>query len=339
MRFDFDRFERRRVLRRGAGRGALSADVLRAETQVRAVAARRVRVGLRRGQLVVLRHPRWADVGGFLDDLSVELDVSDVPLPCQRVDLSDSRLRRTPGAWGRLLAILAEQTGAPLPSAAAWPMAPEGFRFGVQAVLEAATDQRPRVLLAERGHHLPADVLSDLALGWSTWAAGQAGPPNVRLLLAVRAGVHATMPEGCTVVDLPDPTNYEAVVQLAGWLGTDRVTALQGVIAATGELPELLRQIVLAGDLPDPTKSEQVLRAWGGVRRGVIAAVQIARSDDNLARRLDRLAEGPRPFDAETDVTLEVAGLVRRRRRGLNVEAQLRSPTLALLGDTPDTEG
>ncbi|HMV69764.1 MAG TPA: hypothetical protein PKA64_23175, partial [Myxococcota bacterium] len=250
--------------------------------------------------------------------------------------LSDARLRRTPGAWGRMLAILAEHVEAPLPSAAAWPLAPGGFRFGVQALLEAASRRSPTVLLAERGHHLPADVLSDLARSWSDWAASLGEPPAVRLLLAVRAGGQAPMPEACTVVDLPDPTPYEALVQLAGWLGTDRVTALQGVLAATGEIPELLRQIVVAGRLPDPAQAETVLRAWGGVRRGVVAALQIARADDALAQRLDQLAKGGQPFEPATDLPLEEAGLIRRRRRGLAVEAQLRSPTFAQLVDAGD---
>lgn len=324
-----EHFVRRKLVRGGVRLTEPAPELIRAERWPRAQAVRRIRAGIRRGKLVIVHYPRWSDVTGMLDDLAVDLGVADSPIQSARIDLSDPRLREAPGAWGRLLAIVSQHAGVPLPSAAAWPMAREGFRFGLTAIFEAARDNPPRVLLAERGHHLPWEILADMATAWSQWAAGQSGPAAIRIVVATRADVPPIVPDDCELIDLPDFGEDEAVSWLTGWLGVDRVPQIRAMISRMGGVPDLMRQVVTAGKVPDVSTPAGALAAWGGQLGRLESAVQLARTQDEVAERLDALFGGPQPTKPEVDRVLVRAGLARMRQGPLRRDTALRSPSLA----------
>jgi hypothetical protein len=323
-----EHFVRRRLVRGGVRLTEPAPELLRAERWPRAQAVRRIRAAIRRGRLVIVHYPRWSDVTGMLDDLAVDLAVADTPLQSARIDLSDPRLRETPGAWGRLLAIVSQHADVPLPSAAAWPMAREGFRFGLRAIFEAARENPPRVLLAERGHNLPWEILADMATAWSQWAAGQSGPAAIRMLVTTRADVPPMVPDDCELIDLPDFGEEEAASWLTGWLGVDRVPEIRRMIRQMGGVPDLLRQVVTAGKVPDTSTPEGALRAWGGQLGRLESAVQLARTEENVAERLDALFAGPLPTRPAVDQALVRAGLVRVRQGPYRRDTALRSPSI-----------
>jgi hypothetical protein len=331
-----DHFSRRRILRRGARLTDVSPEIVRAEAWPRTRAGRRIRAALRRGKLVVLHYARWSDVTGFLDDLSVDLTTAEPSMLVSRLDLSDPLLREPPGAWSRLLAIVSRHADVPLPSAAAWPMAREGFRFGLQSIFEAAQNGPRRVLLAERGHHVPWEVLADMAQAWNDWASTRAESASIRMLVSTRGQVPGAIPKDCELIELPDFGHREAVSHLVGWLGVEKAFDATRVVDALGPVPELLRQIVATGSLPAIGTPDARLAAWGRELRRVQEAVQIARSTEALAARLDALEAGPQPWDSAADPALVLAGLAIRRAGGRHPLTAVRSPTLALFVTSPE---
>ncbi len=75
---------------------------------------------------------------------------------------------------------------------------------------------------------------------------------------------------------------------------------------------------------------DNLWRVLGTVGIEVRAALDIVSADGELARRLERLArKGELPENAELDVRLRKAGLVRRRVRKAGAFTQIRTPWFA----------
>lgn len=323
------RLERRMIVVAGRRRQGVDASALRAETRRRAVALRRVRGLLRQGHLTLLQHPRWADVPGAFEDLEQDLLLASPAIRAVRVDLATHR-GTGPKAWARLLDVLASAVGAPMPSAAAWPMSREGFRFGLHTLLEACRHAPPRAILAAGAHHVSVDVLSDLADVWAQWARpGDTGTP-VRLLLAVRHANVAHLPAAARVVDLPDWSPAELVDHFIGWLGCTPSTA-RGLARATGGLPDAVRATIAGFRAAEGPLEGVVFHGLGGLRPRLEATLRAARADTDLADRLDELLHTAQPSVPVADPTLVRAGLARTELGPNGWMTELRSPVLRAL--------
>jgi hypothetical protein len=327
-----NRLDRRMIVVAGRRRVPLAPWELAIERRVRGAAARRARAMLRQGRMVLMRHPRWADVPGFLHDLAEDLAVDAPEILSTRLDLSNLVTQGGqvgPEGWARLLSRLSEAAGVPLPTAAAWPMAREGFRFGLHAVLEGSREMPRRALLAHGAHHLPVDVLQDLAHTWAKWSRPGAEPPSLRLLLAVR-GANVDAIEDAHLLTLPDWEVNELTSYLTGWLGLVPDVARKLAIA-TGGLPEVVRRVILRGRVQGRDPDVVVLEALGSLRGQVEETLRVCRAEDQLAARLDALCEESLPYEPGVDDSLVSTGVVRVVGRRPELWAELRSPVVRRL--------
>lgn len=293
-------------------------------------AARRVRWALAQGRPVILQHPRWAAIRWFLVDTAIDLRIGRPACKGRVLDMSEVAVRQEQQAWARLLASIATTLRTDLPSAAAWPMAREGFRFGLVHLFDAASRHGTgRALLCCGVEHLGVSVMRDLCLAWQEHAAAQ-GPRAVRMLLAIREGMGDLPLDDAARVRLDDPDEDEAVELLGELLGTRDPHLLEAVVRRVGAVPGFLESVAHAGP------EHRGTAGLGPMYEELLDALQIARTDERLDARLDALQGHPDglAMDADADVALERAGLVRlvhTGRIGGGRRALLRSPLIEAL--------
>lgn len=335
------RLDRRILL--AQGKRHLHVDPLhyRTEAFARTRAARRLRAWLRQGRVVVLQHPRWADVEGFLDQVAFDLSVDDTPLDSRVVAVEGRPGRSGPAVWSDVLGAVGRGLGAAGQAMA--PAARPGFVARLEQLFRRSSPgpARPVALLIRGAEVWPLDVLEDLLDAARRAGAGARSRDRVRLVLAVCSDARRLADRADAALTLPDPTPEEALRWLAARVDAPR-PALDAAVAEVGALPEALRRLV-EDDLDDAAAAP-VAAARRAVRLGgaaldalwshVRAAVDGVCADDRLAERLETLADGEaHTTDPDLDLPLARAGLVTVVSWSSPARTRLRTPAIARLGD------
>lgn len=325
-----DRLARRILILRGRRTAEQAPATYTREACVRARAARRLRALVAQDRVVVLQHPRWAEPREFLESVAVELQLGSPPARAEVVDLTKMRLRRPSEAWSRLLAAVAELAAAPLGSAAAWPVARAGFRFGLRDLLDRVEPAGPiKVLVLVGAQRLPLEVVEDLGAVWAGWAAGFDGASPLRLVLSMEGDQAAAIVPDAAIVELPDFSPIEALHYLVARVGPEDAEQLAAVVSQVGGLPAALRGVAELGGLAGASGMAAARLALGDEFAAMHEAKTIVCADERLAERVEALERAPATFDAQLDVPLRRAGLVQVSGPRGSQRTALRSPLVA----------
>lgn len=330
----------RRIHRAGLGvRPGSRPEQTLLESAFRGRTARKIRGDLRRGVPLLLHAPRWSQPARFLDDLALDLAISEPGIGCRTVSFRPIQGRPLGEAWQQVLRLFA-QVGKPR-----WISGPprmvadrRGFRGVLRELLsevDAARDGHEKVaLLAHGAELLPLQILEDLGEVWQAYAAAAGLDRRCTLLLAGAPGTPNLLGEGSSVVDLQDYGPSEAATALVGRFGPYPRRALGQLAGFTGGIPDLVDALgarVLALG-PAGLGPEALMQTLGPAMDEIRGAVDIASSNGALADRLLCL-QGGEPLREEpfVDDSLLSAGLVRRVRGDGGSRVMLRAPAIAAL--------
>jgi hypothetical protein len=329
-----NRLERHQLLLRGKRNGCFDADQPYLEAAVRARAARRVRIHLRRLRPVLLLTPRWSRPDRFLDELSVDLQVGRPRVAARVVPLGVVKGRPGHEVSAFLLRSLVEACHLDLEGPASQPMDRAGFREVLGRLLARTADGPRRALLLQGVEHLPVDMLIDLHQ--VLMEHGRAFGPRRRftLLFAGAASLPRSELTGLETVVLPDFGVEEAVDALHEY--TDRGVRDEVELAAAlvGGVPALLHAVGLHASAEGryPTTQEAIWRALGPLSEELRHAVDIVAADGELAERLEDVArDGTVPMLQRHDARLVQAGLTRPVPGMRRPHVTVRAPVIAQL--------
>jgi hypothetical protein len=289
-----------------------------AEQAHRERSARAVRTALRRQEPVALVTPRWSCPQAFLEDVSLELAVSEPGMGCRTVNLRPLQGRHPVACWQFLLRILA-QLSATQGGVTALPTVAErrGFRQVVEDLLERA-DERNRAdvaLLAHGAEHLPVEVAEDLLEAWEAYGARHPAHRRCVLLLGGTVNAPALREFEGRLVELADFGPVETAEVLGRMVGPRLAGQVSTVAGFTGGMPALVEAVGRSArhDRHLARDEEALLGTVGALGDEIRGAVDIIASDHRLAARLDLLLPGePLPTEPDLDQGLLTAGLARR---------------------------
>jgi len=321
-----DPLERKALVHRQRREGGVPQSALAVEDAPRERAVRRLRAGLLEGRPVLLQHVRWPALSWLVEGLEADLAIEPEPLVVCHAPI-DGMVDGADG-WRSVPALVAETLGVDVDDASAMSAASrEGFRRRLLVVLKTAarvSDVR-RVVFISGADALGFEVIQDLCFAWRDASQRYTGVPL--LVLARRVGGQSLRFEGALTVRLPDPSRGEAVRMLAELLGGGDRERLETVVHNVGTVPGFLLRVARAGGI---TSARGVARALGSMWRELVAAVEIVRSQEVLAERLDDLCLGAQPAQPLLDRPLLRAGLIAREDRRGQAMVRLRSPLVAL---------
>lgn len=354
-----DRQDRRRHLLRERNEAGFDPLQRRVESAARGRTARRIRGHLRRLEPVALVTPRWTAPQALLEDIALDLAVSDPGVGCRTISLRPMMGRSVPEAWNFVLRVMGELIG---PAFATRPVPVvcdrRGFIYAAESLLAMAQEESPRpvALLAHGTEHLPVEVLTDLATVWSKYAEEARDSRRCALLLAGAVETPAFHLNPLPPIELGDFGEAEAAAALFARVGSVAPAALQRAVMLSGGMPAIVHEVgraaLRASDRGPstsggflvarrtqaeingvPTDPEGILRAIGPLADDLRASVSSAMMNLEVAGRFFSLSEqGALAYDPERDDPLLRAGLARRSRcAGGAGLVELRSPVLPLL--------
>jgi hypothetical protein len=305
-------------------------DQLYLETALRGRAARRARALVRRRETVLVEAPRWSDPGRFLEDLALDLAVSEPAIGCRRTSLRHLRgapVHRARQELLRVMTQLARPTSLAIPPVVADR---RGFRNAVVALSAEAeqTAAYDAALFLYDCENLPFEVAEDFIEAWCEVRSALLGSPRVSLLVAgaLSSGLAAGAP--IERLDLSDYGEGETAAELVRG-GPVEAALLASAAKLSGGVPALVagvERLVRSGRFDGDL--DATIARLGGVAGEIRGAVDIAAMDDRLAARLAALAAAPATREDE-DTALVHAGLARFRPGARATE--IRTPLIARL--------
>lgn len=328
-----DRVARRMEVFRHRRDAGFDPEHVHVEAALRGRTARKIRNQLRRLEPVALLTPRWTAPQAFLEDLALDLAVGEPSMSARTLSFRPLMGRTTPEAWNFILRVLAELSGlertrAPLVTRRS------GFHVAAAGLLDAVHTHAPLpvALLAHGAHHLPVEVLGDIAEVWSAYADRVGADRRCVVLVAGAVATPALDVGNAARVELADYGEAEAAARVLRAAGGLPFPVLQRVTRFSGGVPTMVealaRGTAALGHVPMPTS--ELFRLMGPVADEVRAAVAMAMASPASADRLHELSDGlARPAEPEVDDPLILAGVVRRIRGVGAPEVELRAPALA----------
>ncbi len=307
------------------------------EAAHRGKSGRTVRTSLRRQEPVALLTPRWSCPQAFLEDVALELAVSEPGVGCRTVNLRPLQGRNCVVAWQFLLRVLA-QLSAQRADDIRIPTVAErkGFRLVAQELLAKAQEQSdiPVALMAHGAEHLPVDAAEDLLLAWESYSSAYPSERRCVLLLGGTANAPALRGFEGRPVELADFGPGETYDMLGRMVGPQLSGRMTGAADFTGGVPALVEAIGRHTRLQRRIDNDEwaMLSSAGKIGDEIRGVVDILVSDHRLAARLDQLLPGsPLPMEPELDNQLITAGLARRAHELSGAQVCLRAPAIASL--------
>jgi hypothetical protein len=307
------------------------------ESAHRGRSGRAVRTSLRRGEQVALITPRWSCPQAFLEDVALELAISEPGVGCRTVNMRPLQGRGRTTAWQFLLRILA-QLSTPRSQELRIPTVAErkGFRLVAQELISRAQEQSPNpvALMAHGAEHLPVEAAEDLLLAWEAYASSYPGEQRCVLLLGGTSNAPALRDFDGRPVELADFGPTETQEMLGRMVGPAVRGGMGGAADFSGGVPALVEAIGRHARLRQRIDNDEwaLLSSAGKIGDEIRGVVDILVSDHHLAARLDSLLPGqPLPFEPELDERLITAGLARRDYERAGQHVCLRAPAIAAL--------
>lgn len=307
------------------------------EAAHRGRSGRSVRTSLRRQEPVALLTPRWSCPQAFLEDVALELAISEPGIGCRTVNLRPLGGRNRVAAWQFLLRVLS-QLSAPHTQEVRIPTVAErkGFRLVAQELLAQAQENStsPVALMAHGAEHLPVDAAEDLLLAWESYSSAYPADRHCVLLLGGTANAPALRGFEGRPVELADFGHSEAQDMLGRIVGPQLCTRMGGAATFTGGVPALVEAIGRHVRLQRRIENDEwaLLSSAGKIGDEIRGVVDILVSDHHLAARLDQLLPGlPLPMEPGLDSQLITAGLARRAYEIPGAHVCLRAPAIASL--------
>ncbi len=308
-----------------------------AESAHRGRSARAVRTNLRRGDPVALHTPRWSCPQAFLEDVALELAVSEPGIGCRTVNLRPLRGRNHVTAWQFLLRVLA-QLATPRAGELRIPTVAErkGFRMVAGEMLAKAQERAPHplALMAHGVEHLPVNVAEDLMLVWESYASKHPADRRCMLLLGGTSNAPAMRDFDGKPVELADFGNDEASQVLGRMVGPRLSSQVPGAADFTGGVPALVQAVGRHARLRHELGNDEwaLMSTVGEIGDEIRSVVDILVSDHRLAARLDMLLPGhPVHLEPELDERLITAGLARRTPGAGPELVCIRAPAIAAM--------
>jgi hypothetical protein len=307
------------------------------ESAHRGRTGRNVRASLRRQEPVALLTPRWSCPQAFLEDVALELAVSEPGVGCRTVNLRPLHGRNRVTAWQFLLRVLA-QLGEPRSQEIRIPTVAErkGFRIVAQELLARAQESTPNpvALMAHGAEHLPVDAAEDLLLAWEAYSSAYPADRRCVLLLGGMANAPALRGFEGRPVELADFGRGEANDMLGRMVGPSLSPRMNSAADFTGGVPALVEAVGRHTRLQRRIDNDEwaMLSSMGSIGDEIRGVVDILVSDHHLACRLDMLLPGqPLPMEPDLDAQLITAGLARRAHERTGEHVCIRAPAIAAL--------
>jgi hypothetical protein len=307
------------------------------EAAFRGRVGRRVRTALRRMEPVLLTVPRWSQPERFLEDLALDLAIGQPGIGCRTVDLSPLKGHGANEAWRFTLHLFAQMGQRDWQRSASSMVAHRsGFRYALSKLLfEAhAAAPHPVALLAHGAQYLPVEIIEDLRVVWADYWRAHPFDARCTLLLATAVGTDLVGIDGMQAVDLMDFGAAEAMRCLATGADLERAPALSRAMSLTGGIPGLVDAVrsLSFSRRALATEDDALVYGMGELVDALQGAVDIANMDSALSDRLHQILDGqPRPWQAEVDEPLRIAGLVRTYPSHGDAQVVLRAPAIATL--------
>jgi hypothetical protein len=308
-----------------------------AEVAHRGRSGRAVRASLRRREPVTLVTPRWSCPQAFLEDVALELAVSEPGIGCRTVGLRPLRGRNKIAAWHFILRVLAQLSSGHrdelrIPTVAER----KGFRVVAEELLAKAqeTSPNPVALLAHGAEHLPVEVAEDLLLAWEAYNSHYPTERRCLLLLGGTSNAPALRGFDGRPVQLADFGPGEASEVLGRMVGPQLSPRINPAADFTGGVPALVEAVGRHTRLRQRIDSDEwaLMCSMGQIGDEIRSVVDILVSDHHLASRLDLLLPGePVPMEHELDEQLITAGLARRALGVSGEHVCIRAPAIAAL--------
>lgn len=329
-----NRLERRLKLLRAKRDGCFNQDQRYLEASVRARAARRVRSLLRRQRPVLMLTPRWSRPDRFLDELSVDLQISRPRIAARVVPLGVVKGRDVHEVWTFLLRSIVEACHLDLKGPASQPVKRDGFRRVLSRLLERTNGGPKRALLLQGIEHLDVDTLKDVYRCLSEHQALAGDQLAFNLLFAGSAALPRTELPGIETVVLPDFGVEEAIDALREYTDRSETRDVELAAALVGGVPALMHAVGRQAESSGmwATSQDGVWKAIGPLAEELRHAVDIVAADGELADRLEKVArDGTVALAPAFDAKLVRAGLVRAVPRMRRPHVTVRAPLVAQL--------
>lgn len=308
-----------------------------AEIAHRSRSGRAVRASLRQREPVTLITPRWSCPQAFLEDVALELAISEPGIGCRTVSLRPLQGRNRVAAWQFLLRVLA-QLAAPRQDELRIPTVAErkGFRLVAEELLARAqeTSANPVALLAHGAEHLPVEAAEDLLLAWEAYNSAYPAERRCLLLLGGTSNAPALRSFDGRPVELADFGPGETSDVLSRMVGPQLAGRVSPAADFTGGVPALVEAVGRHTRLQQRIDRDEwaLLSSMGKIGDEIRGVVDILVSDHHLAARLDALLPGePIPMEPELDAQLITAGLARRASGVSSPHVCIRAPAIAAL--------
>jgi len=307
------------------------------ESAHRSRTGRTVRTSLRRQEPVALLTPRWSCPQAFLEDVALELAISEPGVGCRTVNLRPLQGRNRVTAWQFLLRVLA-QLAAPRGQEIRLPTVAErkGFRLVAQELISQAQEEAgsPVALMAHGAEHLPVEAAEDLLLAWEAYSSCYPANRRCVLLLGGTSNAPALRDFDGRPVELADFGPDETSDMLGRMVGPRMSHSMSNAADFTGGVPALVEAIGRQARLQRRIDNDEwaLLSSAGHIGDEIRGVVDILVSDHRLASRLDLLLPGqPMPMEPDLDNQLITAGLARRAHERGDELVCLRAPAIAAL--------
>lgn len=313
------RLDRRIRILRDKRRGCFDVDQRYLDQAVRARAARRVRLALRRMQPVVLVTPRWSEAHAFLDELGVDLQIGRPAVVARTFSVASMHERPLSEAWSWVVRALIEFCGLQQEGPFGHAVDREGFRNVLRRVFARVRTGPRRALLVHGVEHLHLSVREDLVKVFLEHVEAAGEDRRLNLLLAGAIDPASLPFEGAEVVTLADYARVEAVEALVEHLGPLDRARLDELVRAVGGVPALLATLVREGANAAvfTTGRQALLQALGPLAEQIRTAITLVGTDARLGERFELVAKhGPLFEDEARDQHLIRAGLIRRVTAG-----------------------
>jgi hypothetical protein len=307
------------------------------ESAHRGRSGRAVRASLRQREPVALLTPRWSCPQAFLEDVALELAVSEPGIGCRTVNLRPLQGRNRVAAWQFLLRVLG-QLASPRNQELHIPAVAEGkgFRLVAEEMLAKAQERSPNpvALLAHGAEHLPVEAAEDLLLAWEAYSSHYPADRRCVLLLGGTSNAPALRDFEGKPLELADFGHDEAGEMLGRMVGPQLSPRMGRAAGFTGGVPALVEALGRHTRLQQRIDNDEwaMLSSMGKVGDEIRGVVDILVSDHHLAARLDMLLPGePIPAEPELDAQLITAGLARRATELAGDHVCIRAPAIAAL--------
>jgi hypothetical protein len=307
------RLDRRLILLRGKRKSVVTRQMRTIERALRDRTARKVRHLLRRNLPVVLLTPRWSCAREFLDDVGVDLAVGKPTVVCRTLSMAPMAGRTVHDSRQWLSRAIIEFCELYVPGPVWQAVDRTGFRYVMRDLLRRARTGPRRALLVHGLEHLHVEALQDFVEVFGEHVAEFGGERRLNVVLGGSVDMASFEFPGAARVTLRDYSREEAAHALVEVTGPIDRALVDAAIDLVGGVPGLLSALgdaALGGHWLS-TKRADVLRALGGVGDEIRGAIDIVRSDVQLAERLDEiLRRSPAPLDAERDDPMLRAGIL-----------------------------